>query len=191
MKTTGLLGILTAFTSSLCCIAPLLALGGMAGSLGWLETARPYTIALSVGALGWAWYNQLRPAMKDACGCTPATTSFWQTRRFLGIMTGMAILLLTFPAYSNLLYQDKNQTTQQPGKPAQQIAYVTIKGMTCEGCEHHVKSEVGKLKGVAETKVSYQQGNAVVKYDPKQTSTADIKKAVAATGYQVVSVKTN
>ena len=106
-------------------------------------------------------------------------------------MTGMAVLLLTFPAYSNLLYQDKNQITQQSGKPAQQIAYVTIKGMTCEGCEHHVKSEVGKLKGIAETKVSYQQGNAVVKYDPKQTSTAEIKKAVAATGYQVVSVKTN
>ena len=191
MKTTGLLGVLTAFTSSLCCTAPLLALGGMAGSLGWLETALPYTIALSIGALGWAWYNQLKPATQDACGCTPAKFSFWQTRQFLGIMTGMAILLLAFPAYSNWVYQDKTQTTQQPVKPTQQVAYVTIKGMTCEGCEHHVKSEVSKLKGVADTKVSYQQGNAVVKYDPKQTSTSDIKKAVAATGYQVVSVKTN
>lgn len=191
MRLTGLLSLLTAFTSSLCCITPLLALGGVVGSLGWLEVARPYTVALSVGSLGWAWYNQLKPTTNDACGCIPAKSVFWQTKGFLGLMTGVAILLLTFPAYANWLHQDKHRITQQSAKPAQQVAYVTIKGMTCEGCEHHVKSEVGKLKGVSETKVSYQQGNAVVKYDPKQTSTADIKKAVAATGYQVVGLKTN
>lgn len=191
MKITSLLSVITAFTSSLCCIAPLLALGGMAGSIGWLETARPYTIGLSIGALSWSWYNQLKPVTKDTCGCDSAKLSFWQTRGFLSLMTGIAIVFLTFPAYSNWLYQDKEQTAQQPAKPVQQVAYVTIKGMTCEGCEHHVKSEVSKLKGVTETKVSYQQGNAVVKYDPKQTSTTDIKKAVAATGYQVTAVKVN
>ncbi len=191
MKITGLLSLLTALTSSLCCIAPLLALGGVVSSLGWLEAVRPYSIALSIGALGWAWYNQLKPTTKDACGCTPANLAFWQTRGFLGLMTGAAILLLTFPAYANWFHQDKNQSTQQATEPARQVAYVTIKGMTCEGCEHHVKSEVGKLNGVTETKVSYQKGNAVVKYDPKQVSTTDIKKAVAATGYQVVSIKTN
>lgn len=194
MKTTNLLGVLTAFISSLCCIIPLLALGGVAGfigSIGWLESLRPYTIAVSVCALGLAWYNQLKPTTKDTCVCVPAKLVFWQTKGFLSIMTGVALLLLTFPAYSHLLYQNENKPTQQTKPLTQQVAYVTIKGMTCEGCEHHVKSELVKLKGVSDTKVSYQQGNAIVKYDPKQTSTTDIKKAVAATGYQVVVIKTN
>lgn len=191
MKTTGLLSVLAAFTSSLCCTAPLLALGGMAGSIGWMETVRPYTIAISIGALGWAWYSRLKPATKDTCGCAPIKPTFWQTKAFLGVMTVMAVLLLAFPAYSNWFDQDKNHTAQQSAKAAQQVAYVTIKGMTCTGCEHHVKSEIGKLKGISETKVSYQQGSAVVKYDPKQTSTSDIKRAVNATGYQVIGVKTN
>lgn len=191
MKLTGLFSLLTALTSSLCCIAPLLALGGVVSSLGWMEAARPYTVALSVSTLLWAWYYQLKPTAKDACGCTPAKVVFWQTRGFLGLMTGVVILLLTVPSYANWFHQDKNQIIQQPAKPAHQIAYVTIKGMTCEGCEHHVKSEVNKLKGVTETKVSYQHGNAVVMYDPKLTSITDIKKAVAATGYQLTGIKTN
>ena len=77
MKTTGILGPLTAFTSSLCCIVPLLALaggfGGIATSLNWLEPLRPYTIALSVGALGWAWYTQLKPKPAMNCHCDTPT----------------------------------------------------------------------------------------------------------------------
>ena len=72
----------------------------------------------------------------------------------------------------------------------QQVAYVTIKGMSCEGCEHHIKQEVTKIKGVSAVDVSYQKGAATVKYDSKKTSLADIKKAVDATGYKVTSTKT-
>ncbi|ADB42698.1 mercuric transport protein MerTP [Spirosoma linguale] len=195
MKLAGLTGLLTAFVSSLCCTAPLLTLlvgaTGSAGGWAWLEPLRPYSIALTVGALGWAWYEQLKPKKTMACNCETKKTAFWQTKPFLGLMTGMALLLLAFPSYSNWLYQDKNQATVQPAqKGSGQVAYVTIKGMSCEGCEQHIKQEVTKIKGVSAVDVSYQKGAATVKYDSKKTSLADIKKAVDATGYKVTSTKT-
>ncbi len=33
----------------------------------------------------------------------------------------------------------------------------TIKGITCSGCEHHVKTEISKLKGIVEVVVSYEK----------------------------------
>ncbi|WP_461152168.1 mercuric transport protein MerTP, partial [Spirosoma pulveris] len=192
MKLAGLTGLLTAFVSSLCCTVPLLTLlvgaTGSAGGWAWLEPLRPYSIALTVGALGWAWYEQLKPQKTMECNCETKKTAFWQTKSFLGVMTAMALLLLAFPSYSNWLYQDKNQATMQPAQTGtQQVAYVTIKGMSCEGCEHHIKQEVTKIKGVSAVDVSYQKGAATVKYDSKKTSIADIKKAVDATGYKVTS----
>ena len=195
MKLAGLTGLLTAFVSSLCCTAPLLTLlvgaTGSAGRWAWLEPLRPYSIALTVGALGWAWYGQLKPPKTMECNCETKKPAFWQTKPFLGLMTAIALLLLAFPSYSNWLYQDKNQATVQPAQAGtQQVAYVTIKGMSCEGCEHHIKQEVTKIKGVSAVDVSYQKGAATVKYDSKKTSLADIKKAVDATGYKVTSTKT-
>jgi mercuric ion transport protein len=195
MKFVGLTGLLTAFVSSLCCTVPLLTLlvgaTGSAGGWAWLEPLRPYSIVLTAGALGWAWYEQLKPKKTMECNCETKRTAFWQTKPFLGVMTGIALLLLTFPSYSNWLYQDNNRVTAQPAQAAtQQVAYVTIKGMSCEVCEHHIKQEVTKIKGVSGVDVSYQKGSATVKYDSKKTSLADIKKVVDATGYKVTSTKT-
>lgn len=195
MKTAGIIGLLTAFTSSFCCITPLLALmggfGGMATSLSWLEPLRPYTIALSVGALGWAWYAQLKPKPALTC-CNTPITPFWQMKRFLGLMTGAALLLLTFPVYSDLLSQVNQPTSNQieHSSDNQQIAYVMIKGMTCSGCEQHVKTRASKLKGITDVKGSYSRANAVVRFNPQQTTIDAIQKAVAATGYKVRAVKT-
>lgn len=57
--------------------------------------------------------------------------------------------------------------------------------MTCTGCEHHVKSEVSKLNGIIEITVSYEKGNAVVKFDKSKTSNETITAAVNSTGYTV------
>jgi mercuric ion transport protein len=89
------------------------------------------------------------------------------------------------------LYQEKGKEVLQPVQTEpQKVAYVTIKGMSCESCEHHIKKEVAKLKGVSAVDVSYQKGAATVKFDSKKTSIDDIKKAVDATGYKVTGTKT-
>ena len=195
MKLAGLTGLLTAFVSSLCCTIPLLTLlfgaTGLAGGWAGLEALRPYSIVLTVGSLGWAWHEQLKPKKAMECVCETKKSAFWQTKAFLSVVSGMAILLLAFPSYSNWLYPDKNQATVQLApKGTHQVAYVTIKGMSCEGCEHHIKQEVTKVRGVSSVDVSYQKGGATVKYDSKKTSLAVIKKAVDATGYKVTSTKT-
>ncbi|RYC66440.1 mercuric transporter MerT family protein, partial [Spirosoma sordidisoli] len=117
MKLAGLTGLLTAFISSLCCTVPLLTvLVGATSSTsawGWLEPLRPYAALLTVGALGWAWYEQLKPKKTMECACDQKKTTFWQSRGFLSVVTGIALLLLAFPSYSNWLYQDKTPV-QQP-----------------------------------------------------------------------------
>jgi copper ion binding protein len=60
-----------------------------------------------------------------------------------------------------------------------------VAGMTCSGCEEHINYEVSKLAGVSEAKASYEEGQAVVKFDPAMTSKEDIVAAINATGYKV------
>lgn len=185
-------GIFTALASSVCCIMPLIAtIGGMsslATNFVWIQPARPYLIVATLLVLGFAWYQALKPVSNSSCNCEPKNIPFMQTKKFLSIVTIGSILLTAFPSYSKLFYQEK-QTLQQPTPKSTQTAVVKITGMTCESCEHHVKQEVGKLNGIQQIQVSYKNGNATIKYDSNKTSIAEIKKAVAATGYKVAEIK--
>lgn len=64
-----------------------------------------------------------------------------------------------------------------------------VAGMTCTSCAEHINYEVNKLTGVSETNASYEEGKAVVKYDPTKTSEEEIIKAINDTGYKVVDNK--
>ena len=56
-------GLFAAFTASLCCVTPLLAVisgvGGIATTFSWIEPFRIPLIVLTVGALGFAWSTLL------------------------------------------------------------------------------------------------------------------------------------
>jgi len=189
-KFTANAGILTALASSVCCITPLLAMivgtSSMASTFDWVQPARPYLIVGTVIILGFAWYQQLKPVSTSSCDCEPQNKPFMQTKKFLSLVTIAAVLLITFPGYSGLVYGQKKDT-QQPISKNDQTAFIKIKGMTCEACEHHVKQEVQKLKGIRQVQVSYKNANATVKYDSTKTSLAEIKKTVDATGYKVIA----
>jgi copper chaperone CopZ len=184
-------GILTALASSVCCITPILSIvagsSSMATTFDWIQPARPYFIASTALILGFAWYQQLKPVVDPSCNCKPQNKPFMQTKKFLSLVSIAAVLLITFPSYSGLIYQGKPAEQQPVSKTGQtQTAFIKIKGMTCEGCEVHVKNEVQKLKGIQQVQASYKNGNATVKYDGKKTSLAEIKKAIDATGYKVI-----
>ena len=57
--------------------------------------------------------------------------------------------------------------------------------MTCTGYEHHVKSEVNKLDGIIEVLVSYEKGNAIVKFNKTKTPIEAITAAINSMGYKV------
>lgn len=193
------LSIITALASSLCCIMPVLAIlagtTGIASTFSWLDPARPYFIGSTALILGLAWYQKLKTQKQTNgesfdCNCeTDSKVSFLQTKTFLTMITILSILLLSFPSYSHLFFQKTdNKVTINQAVKSQKIEFI-ISGMTCTGCEVHVKSEVSKLKGIIIVQVSYEKGNAIVEFDNKKTNIKEITKAINSTGYKVVNHK--
>ena len=197
MKTTkhsaASLGVLTAITASLCCITPVLAFvagaSGVAATFSWVEPFRPYLIGLTVVVLGFAWYQQLKPrsAEEIACACEDdAKPSFWQSKKFLAIITVIASALLFFPTYADVFFpQTEHQAVIVQQSDLQETQFA-VQGMTCTGCEEHVKHTALQLNGVIEANASYEQGIAQVKFDPGLINLEEIGQAIEEeTGYKV------
>lgn len=188
------LGILTALASSLCCIMPVLAIlagtSGLASTFSWLEPARPYFIGSTALILGFAWYQKLKPKAKDDCGChVPTKMPFMQSTRFLSIVTIVSALLLSFPSYAHVFFpKPETQKVVSPNAITQKIE-VQIEGMTCTGCEEHVKAEINKLDGITDLTVSYENGNATVSFDSQKTGIDKITEAINKTGYKATNHK--
>lgn len=193
-------GIFSALTASLCCITPVLALisgaSGTAAAFSWMEPARPYLIGVTVLVLGFAWYKKLQPPTKEEiqCDCeSPASAggekraSFWHSRKFLGIVTAFAALMLAFPYYAHTFYpsEDKKEIVIVSANDVQKVQF-ELKGMTCQGCAVHVEHEVDKLQGILSVKASYEKANAEVTYDRSKVSLEKIEEAINSTGYRIV-----
>lgn len=189
----ALTSLLTAISASLCCITPVLALlagsTGIAATFSWVEPFRPWLIGFTVVVLAFAWYQKLRPRTPEEieCACDDdEQPSFWQSKKFLGLITVFATVMLAFPYYANAFYPESNLSTVEDTN--QQTTYeINIKGMTCTGCEEHVKMEIGKLPGISTLEVSYEQANAVVTFDESLTDIDQVTAAVDRTGYKVES----
>lgn len=186
-------GLLTAIAASLCCITPVIALvagtSGMASTFSWMEPARPYLIGFTILTLGFAWYQKLKPQKEVDCNCdTDEKKSFMQSKLFLGIITVFAAVMLTFPYYSHMFYDNEVSGTSINAEQAQKSEF-TIDGMTCESCEEHVTHEILQLEGIGTVDVSYDKGNALVEFDKNKTNEYEITKAINSTGYTVTNTK--
>ncbi|GAC1563397.1 MAG: hypothetical protein NVS3B13_38110 [Mucilaginibacter sp.] len=185
-------GVITAIGASLCCITPVLALisgaSGVASSFSWMEPFRPYLVAITLGVLGFAWYQKSKPktAEEIACACeNDEKPPFFQSKTFLSIITVFAILMLAFPYYGQAFYpkENKNVVVVSAGN-IKQVNF-KLKGMDCASCEEHIKYSVNKLPGILKTKADYKTGIANVKYDQSKTDKNSIIKAIDETGYKV------
>lgn len=192
-------GIFAALFSSLCCITPVLAFiagaSGLASSFSWLDPLRPYLIGISVLVLGFAWFQKLKPKTEtDAdCACDPVGVarveqnkpSFWQSKKFLGMITVFAVLMMTFPLYAHIFYVKKEpEVMMVSGSDVEKVTF-EITGMTCSGCSEHVVHEVKQLDGIVRASASYEQGNAIVEFDKSKTNVGKIEETINSTGYTV------
>lgn len=187
-------GLLTAFTASLCCIAPVLALvagtSGFAFTFSWLEPVRPYFIGLTILVLGFAWYQKLKARKEIACNCeTDEKPKFIQSKTFLGIVTAFAIIMLTFPYYAHIFYPKIQKQVIGVDKSNVHCVEFSIKGMTCTGCEEHVNNEVNKLAGIIKSISSYENRNAIIEFDNSKTNIVEIEKVINGIGYSVTDKK--
>jgi len=189
-------GLLTAITASLCCITPVLALiagtSGIASTFSWIEPFRPYLIGLTVLVLGFAWYQKLKPRKEIDCECeTDEKPKFIQSKRFLGIVTVFAIVMLAFPYYSGIFYSNTEKQIIIVDKSDIITTEYKINGMTCVSCEEHVNHEVNKLNGIVNSKASYENGNTIIEFDKTKTNETEIEKAINSAGYKVTDKKEN
>ncbi|MCF6184387.1 MAG: mercuric transport protein MerTP [Bacteroidales bacterium] len=185
-------GLLTAIASSLCCITPILALisgtSGIASTFSWTEPFRPYLIVITILVLAFAWYQKLKPKKEIKCDCeVDEKPKFMQTKLFLGLVTGFAVVMLAFPYYSSIFYSNNNQTEIITEKANIQTVEVGIEGMTCDACQNHINHAVNELPGIIKVTSSYQNANAVIEFDKTKTNLTEIKKSINSTGYKTVN----
>lgn len=188
-------GLLVAISASLCCITPVLALisgtSGIASTFSFMEPIRPYLIGITVLVLGFAWYQKLKPKkMEMDCACEEHEKKpFMQTKTFLGIVTLFAALMLAFPYYASVFYPKvEKQVVVVSSNNIKEVKF-NVSGMTCTGCEEHVKYAVNALPGILEINANYVEGTAVVKFDESKTNKETIIKAIDETGYKVEGEK--
>lgn len=187
-------GLLTAFAASLCCITPVLALfsgaTGIASVFSWMEPYRPYLIGITIAVLGFAWYQKLKPEKAEIdCACQQDKPSFWQSKKFLGIVTVLAFLLMAFPSYSKIFFP-KTPSTQVivVDKSNIQQVKLNISGMDCQACSQTINLALSKLPGVLEYKTSFKDANSLVKFDDSKITQQAIVNAVNETGYKVAGI---
>ena len=190
-KSSMEVGIVAAIASSLCCITPLIAIlagsSSLAANFQWIEPLRPWLIGATVAALGLAWYLKLRPVSQDDC-CDVVKPKFWNSKSFLGVVTVMSVVMLTFPLYAGALYPEHNSDLNASLTSTHSVEFEIV-GMTCTGCEGHVEHAVAELEGIGQVDASYQESNTIVVFDPQQTSIDEITKAIESTSYKVTGLK--
>ena len=98
-------------------------------------------------------------------------------RRRLTIPCFLGVLMVVALAYH---FGHSTQATQNS------LSSVTVKieGMSCTGCEPPIKSALERTPGVRSADVSYERGDARVKYDPNATDLTKIKQAIDSTGFK-------
>lgn len=102
-------GVLATLLASTCCVLPLvLVLVGITGAwmahLQALAPVTPYSIALAVGALGWAGWLVFRPRRFCTLADGSCATTRPLMRRVFIACAVLAALLLGFPLIAPLFY---------------------------------------------------------------------------------------
>lgn len=189
--------LLVGTAASLCCLTPVLGIlvgiGGIASIFSWIEPARPYLIALTLGILAFAWYKKLKPVRggEIECACeTDEKPTFWHSKVFLAIISVAAVLLLTFPSYSGIFFRSAKATPLIIEKENIAMATLSIQGMTCSGCEQSVNKALKDKPGVIESSSDHLRGLAWVKYDKSRIGFEEFRNAVEKTvGYKVIDIQ--
>lgn len=190
-------GVLAALAASLCCIAPLLAVFGGIGSaatyVNLIEPYRPYIIGLTILIFAVAWYQQLAIVFRNKKDCCiPAKRSFWQSKKFLLIVTLVSGALIAFPYYSSLFYNAPQKTSANINiRSTYKYARFNIKGMGCADCTKHIDGTLMRLNGVTASSTSFEKAQTLVRFDPVKINADSINHKIKEIGYQPTLTKNN
>ncbi len=83
--------------------------------------------------------------------------------------------------------QTADSKAGKSGTPAKEVR-LTVKGMTCGGCEQMIEKEVGKLAGVNTVKASFRDSSTVVKLQDDSKTLDAVVQAIHKKGYSVAAI---
>ncbi len=66
---------------------------------------------------------------------------------------------------------------------------IGVEGMTCGGCAVTVEKALKKTPGVEDAKVSYEKGEAWIKYDDQKVTLAKLREVINDAGFKAGEVK--
>lgn len=181
---------LAAIAASVCCVGPLVLLGlgiggAWVGNLTALEPFRPYLIGLTAVFLGFAFYRIY--GRKNAEACEPGSycanpKSDKINKISLWAVTILVAGLLAFPYLIPVLFAGNNETVVLDSHT--RVVVLDVPGMTCAACPVTIQKSLVSVDGVLEASVSFEERNAIVKYDPTIVSTKDLLEATRNAGYE-------
>jgi mercuric transport protein len=74
---------------------------------------------------------------------------------------------------------------------ATQTVTIKVEGMHCGGCSSSVAKALKATPGVEDAQVSFEKGEAVIKYDDQKVTVAKLREVITGTGFKVVEEKTD
>jgi copper chaperone CopZ len=72
---------------------------------------------------------------------------------------------------------------------ASKTVTIKVEGMHCGGCSSSLEKKLKATEGVEQVTVSYEKGEAQIKYDDQKTSEAKLREAINSTGFKAVEQK--
>lgn len=105
-------------------------------------------------------------------------------RNIFGVVFSL-VIILSFSNCSDSANKSDEKEVTKIDKSNILKAVINVRGMTCEGCEESIKSNVSKMSGVVSVKASHVDENTIVEYDKSQTNPEEIAKVISETGYQI------
>ena len=181
--------------ASACCVIPvaLVSLGLGGAWLGILTVLEPYRwlfAALALGALGYAVYNEWQMSHHPRCDCESTLTPLVR-RSLLGAGALATLALIASPWL--IPTPNASISSEAPAAAVAASASATptsyqqvvlhVEGMTCAGCAVTVRETLESVPGVYSAEVTYEPPQAVVRFDPSETSTAALTEATVRAGY--------
>jgi mercuric transport protein len=74
---------------------------------------------------------------------------------------------------------------------ASKTVTIKVEGMHCGGCASSVTKALKATDGVEDVQVSYEKGEAWVKYDDQKVTVAKLQEVITKTGFKAVGEKTS
>lgn len=119
----------------------------------------------------------IEKALKETPGITEANVNLASEKAYVTYDSSIAAEDEVIAAINATGYEARLETKK---------TIVKIGGMTCASCAQTIENTLRKTEGVVEANVNLASEKAVVVYDPQAIDYKTIRKAIEATGYQVL-----